>query len=181
MDKQISIGFSRRLVFAFASLFAVLAVSGVWRAISSHEAMRALLVLVTFGGLFAAYAALLLHRRPVLLLDDDGLTDLRGGIVVRWDDIEAAHVAERHRFFDHYHDLVLTVAREQALSLSLDELTRSWRDVVKLIEGRMGRQVSIRRETGVISRRPRRRSCRTEPSGVSRIPTTPSAPGTTAG
>jgi len=169
MDEKVSIGFSRRLVFAFASVFAVLAISGVWRAISSHGAVRPLIVLVTFGGLSAVYVALLLQRHPVLVLDDDGLTDIRRSIVVHWHDIEAAHVAERHRTLDRYHDLVLTVAPEQTLSLSLDQLTRRWSDVVELIEGRMGTQVPIRRETGVLSMRSRRRSGRTEPSGASRI------------
>lgn len=170
MNEQISIGFSRRLVFAFAFLFAVLAVSGVWQAISSHEAVRAVIILVTFGGMSVAYTALFLYRHPVLLLDDDGLTDVRGAVVVRWHDIEAIHVAERHRLFDHYHDLVLTDARGQTLSLSLDQLTRKWMDVLELIEGRMGRQVPIRRETGTIAGRSQRRSRRTQPSGVSRIP-----------
>jgi len=170
MNEQISIGFSRRLPSAFAFLFAVLAVSGVWQAISSHEALRALIVLVTFGGMSVVYTVLLLYRHAVLLLDEDGLTDVRGGIVVRWHDIEAVHVAERHRLFDHYHDLVLTDARGQTLSLSLDQLTRKWMDVVALIEGRIGGQVPIRRETGAISSRSQRRSRRAQPSGASRIP-----------
>ncbi len=169
MNEKVSIGFSRRLVFAFASVFAILAISGVWRAISSHEAVRPLIVLVTFGGLSAVYAALLFQRRPVLVLDGDGLTDIRRSIVVRWHDIEAIHVAERRRTLDRYHDLVLTLAPEQTLSLSLDQLTRRWSDVVELIEGRIGTQVPVRRETSVLPIRSRRRSSQTELSGVSGI------------
>jgi len=176
-QEQVSIGISRRLVLACAALFAVLAVSGAWRAASSHEVVRPLIFLVVFAGISAAYAALLLPRRPVLLLDSDGLTDLRAGVAVRWRDIEAAHVAEHHTTLDRYHDLVLTVAPEETLSLSLDQLTRRWSDVVDLIEDRIGRQVSIRREPRVVAKRSHRRPRRTEPSGIGRIPASPAATG----
>jgi hypothetical protein len=156
MNEQVSIGFSRRLVLAFAAVFAVLAVSGAWQAVSAHETVRLLIVLVAFGGISVVYAAQVIRRGPVLLLDDEGLTDARGGIVVRWNDVEAAHVAERRASFDRYHDLVLTVAREQR-SLSLDQLTSKWSDVVDLVEDRLGKQVSVRREGGLISKQSRRR------------------------
>ena len=156
MDEQVRISFRRRLASAFAAVFAVLAVSGAWQAISSHELTRLLIVLAVFGGAAAAFATQLLRRDPVLLLDAAGLTDVRGGNVVPWHDIESAHVAERRSGFERYHDLVL-VAREQTVSLSLDQLTRTWGDVAELIERRLSRPVDVRRE-----RSPRgRRSTRT--------------------
>ena len=155
MNEQVSIGFRRRLAFAFAGIFAALAVNGAWRAIASHNTVQLLVVLVAFGGIAAAYAAQALHREPVLLVDDEGVTDLRGGKVVHWHEIEAAHVAERRMGFDHYHRLVLTLGRGQALSLPLDQLTRKWTDVAGMIEGHLGRQVAIRREGNPLVRRSR--------------------------
>ena len=148
MNQTVSIGFSRRLVLALATLFAVIAVTGAWRAGVSHNGLQLLLVLLTFGGMSAAYGAQLLRRGPVLLLDDDGLTDVRRGVVVRWQEIKAAHVAEPRRSFDRYHDLVLTVTPEETLSLPLDQLTRKWSDVVALVEDHLGRQLPIQREGG---------------------------------
>lgn len=152
MNYQISIGFKRQLAFAFAIVFGVLAVSGTWQAISSHDVVRLVIVLVAFGGAAVAYAAQVLHRDPVLVIDEEGLTDRRSGKVIRWCDIESAHVAERRRRFDRYHDLVLTVARGQTASLCLDQLTRTWSEVVELIEGRLGMQVAVQREGGLIRR-----------------------------
>ena len=157
MNEQLSIGFSRRLATMFAALFAALAVSGIWQAVSAHEAARLLIVLFVFGGVSAAFAVQILSREPVLLLDEEGLTDARHGLVVRWRDVEAAHVTERRGSFDRFHDLVLTVAREQR-SLSLDQLTTRWSDVVGLVENRLGSQVSVRREGRVVSNRWRRGS-----------------------
>jgi len=152
MDYQISIGFKRRLAFAFAVVFAVLAVTGAWQAVSNNDPLRLLIVLVAFGGAAAAFAARAVDRNPVLVLDEQGLTDRRRGDVIRWSDIEAVHVAERRGHFDRYHDLVLTLTRERTLRLPLDQLTRSWSEVAELIEGRLGRQVAIRREGGLIGR-----------------------------
>jgi len=150
MTKQVSIGFKRRLALAFAIVFAALAVSSAWQAVSSHDLARLVIVLVVFGGTAAAYVIQVLRREPVLVLDEEGLTDRRGGTAVRWCEIEDAHVAERHGPFDHDHDLVLTLVRGQTLSLSLDQLTSSWSEVVTLIEGRLGRQVSVLREGGLV-------------------------------
>jgi hypothetical protein len=156
MNVQVSIGFRRRLALAFAALFAVLAVNSAWQAVSDHETVRLLIALLAFGGISVVFAVRVLHRGPVLLLDDECLTDARGGLVVRWNDVEAAHVAERRGSFDRYHDLVLTVAREQRV-LQLDQLTSKWSDVVGLVESRLGKQVSVRREGGLVSKQSRRR------------------------
>ncbi len=144
-EQQVRIHFRRRLASAFAAVFAVLAVSGAWQAISSHDLARLLIVLAVFGGAAAGYVTQLLRRGPVLLLDAEGLTDVRGGKLVPWYDIESAHVAERRSGFERYHDLVL-VGREQTVSLSLDQLTRTWADIAELIERRLSRPVDIRRE-----------------------------------
>jgi hypothetical protein len=152
MDDQLRIGFKRRLASAFAAVFTLLAVSGAWQAISSHELARLLIVVAVFGGAAAAFMTQLLRRNPVLQLDAEGLTDLRRGSTVRWRDIESAHVAERRFGFERYHDLVL-VARRQTVSLSLDQLTRTWGDMTELIEARLSRPVDIRREPSAGARR----------------------------
>jgi len=152
MRQQVCIGFRRRLASAFAVVFAVLAIDGTWQAASSGDLLRVLVVLAVFGGASCAYIAQVLRRGPVLLLDEEGLTDRRRGGTIRWSEIQAAHVAESHRRFDRSHDLVLTVGRDQTLCLSLDQLTRTWGEVVELVEGRLGRRVSVRREGGVIRR-----------------------------
>jgi len=152
MDQQVRIGFKRRLAFAFAVVFAAVAVRAAWQALSSGDPLRLLVVVLAFGGTAAAYVALVLHRDPVLVLDSEGLTDGRRGSVIRWCEVEAAHVSERHKRFDRCHDLILTVGREQTLSVPLDQLTKTWGEVVELVEGRLGKQVSIRREGGLIGR-----------------------------
>lgn len=129
--------------------------TGAWRAFASHDPAQLAFVVLAFGGVAAAFASQVLHHDPVLLLDAERLTDVRGGNVIAWKEIEAVHVAKRNGIFDRCHDLVLTVAGEQTLSLPLDLLTRTWSDVVELVEGRLGRPVAIQSERGPITRRAR--------------------------
>jgi hypothetical protein len=152
MKQQVCIGFRRRLASAFAIVFAIVAVDGAWQAGSSNDLPRLLIILTVFGGACCAYLAQALRRDPVLLLDDEGLTDRRRGDTIRWSDIKTAHVMESHGRFDRYHDLVLTVGRGQTMSLSLDQLTRTWGEVVEMVEGRLGRRVAVVREGGVLRR-----------------------------
>jgi hypothetical protein len=147
MTEPLSIGFKRRLAGVFAAVFALLAVTGTIQAISSHEAVRLVVALVVFGGAAAVFAAHALHRAPVLVLDHEGLTDLRGGVVVRWQDVRAVHVAERRDSVDRCHDLVLTVDGGHRHSLSVDHLTTRWRELARLVEARVGSQVTVRRES----------------------------------
>jgi hypothetical protein len=155
MNESLAIGFRRRLAAVFAAVFAVLAVSGAWRAAASDEALL-LVAVLAFGGISVAYALHAMHRRPVLILDADGLTDLRRGIAVRWGEIEAAHIAERPLSLDPNHELVLRVQGGKQMRLCLDHLTRTWRDLGRIVEARLGSEVSIRREAGGLLSRTRR-------------------------
>jgi hypothetical protein len=148
-NENVSIGFSRRLAGAFALLFAAVAVSGAWQAASAGGAIRAAVVLTLFGGVAVAFAAQALQRRPVLVLDEQGLTDVRGGVSVRWQEIEAARVARRR---PRCHDLVLTIARGQTVRLSLDQLTRRSAEIARLLEGRTGRAVELERAWALLGR-----------------------------
>jgi hypothetical protein len=152
---NVSIGFSRKLSLAFAVLFAAVAASGAWDAVSSGRPLRAVVVLLLFGAPAALLAVQALQRDPVLVLDDQGLTDVRGGRSVRWQEIEAAHVAHRG---PRCHDLVLTLARGQTLRLSLDQLTRRWPEIARLTERSTGRRVAVETELFASARRALRTS-----------------------
>jgi hypothetical protein len=152
VNQNVSIGFSRRLAVAFAVLFATVAVSGAWQAATTHDATRSAVVLAMFGAVAVAFAAQALRRRPVLVLDEQGLTDVRGGVSVRWQEIEAARVARRR---PRCHDLVLTVARGETVRLSLDQLSRRSAEIARLLEGRTGRTVALEYE-GALRGRVRR-------------------------
>ena len=152
MNESLTIGFKRRLAAVFAAVFAVLAVSGAWRAIDAGDSARLVTALVVFGGLAGAFAAHALRRGPALVLDAEGLTDLRRNVVVGWDEIDAAHVAERRGGPGRCHDLVLDVAGRQ-LSLPLDDLTRRWSELAGVVERRLGTEVAVRREPSALARR----------------------------
>ena len=74
---------------------------------------------------------------------------MRGGVSVRWQEIEAARVARRR---PRCHDLVLTVARGETVRLSLDQLTRRSTEIARLLEGRTGRTVERERAGALLGR-----------------------------
>lgn len=108
------------------------------------------------GGMCAFYVRGLLRRGPAIVIDAEGLRDLRSGRAVRWASVSEILLRQRQGLFGEHHHLVLTVAGSTAaaseLDISIDLLSMSWKTVVDAVEERAGRRVIVRRERGVVTR-----------------------------
>jgi hypothetical protein len=76
--EHVSIGFSRLTALAFAAIFAFVAVNGASRAVAEHDVVRLVVVLAVFGGIAAAFLARALRRAPVVGIDEQGPSAVRG-------------------------------------------------------------------------------------------------------
>lgn len=86
-ESTLRISVNRKLLGAFAALFAVLVVVGTSREVSKGSIGGVLFIVLVFGGLFVFYARGFLQRGPALIVDPERLSDLRSGRVIRWSDV----------------------------------------------------------------------------------------------
>ena len=150
-DNELRIGRNRKL-FGFATIFfGALLAGGLSREISGSSITGVILVLVVFG-LPSFFYARGLGRGPVIIIDADGLTDLRSGRVVRWATTSTIILRQRQGVFGEYHHLVCTAATGESIDLSIDQLSLGWKSVVSAVEDRAGRSVTTLRERGLAAR-----------------------------
>ncbi|HST56707.1 MAG TPA: hypothetical protein VLJ42_12545 [Solirubrobacteraceae bacterium] len=175
MNETVGIHINRKL-FGLAALgFGVVGVGIVSREISAGSVGVAAIIVTLFGGFFAYYVRGFMRRGPVLVIDADGLSGSRVGCAIRWTSAGDIHLKERQGSFGIYHHLIVTVRREdqpqvedavglltsripiETVEFSIDQLSMPWSEIVTLVQERLGRNVSKKRETwlSAIQTRPR--------------------------
>jgi hypothetical protein len=120
---------------------------------------------VLFGSAFAYYVRGLVRRDPAIIIDAKGLAGFRAPRAIQWADVSDIHLSQRQGAFGTYHRLVLTVRREgqvpvedslglltsrvqtETIEFSIDQLAMSWSEIITLVQERLGRNVSTKRET----------------------------------
>jgi hypothetical protein len=157
-----------RKLFAAAALFlgAITAV-GLSRAVAAGDIVAALITLVALGGPCAIYVRGLFRRGPAIIIDSNGLAGFRTPRAIHWGDVSDIHLSQRQGLFGVYHRLVLTVRQEdgppvedshgllssrvpiETVDFSIDQLAMPWSEIVALVQERVGRNVSTKRETWI--------------------------------
>lgn len=163
MSQSIEIGYNRATAFGTSALFGVVLIGGAMRSIDASNVLGVLIVVIFIGPLFVLFATRLLQRRPTLILDDNGITVGRSRQVIPWETIFEAYLLERQGFVV-FHKLMLTIQGEnepqreanlselrtskvavQTIEVSLDQLSMSWGEIVKLVQDRLGQNIPARR------------------------------------
>lgn len=149
-NDDLSVGPNRRIALAAAVFFGLAIGIGVSQAAEKGNIESAILILIFLGIPLAAFARRLMQRGPTFILSDEYLRDIRSGKSVRWDKVGDLHLIQERWLLGETHILVFTDRSTQdSVRLSLDQLSVSWNDLVKLVEERVGRQVPIRRRTAI--------------------------------
>jgi hypothetical protein len=161
----VSIRVNRKL-FALAVIFlSVIVAVGLSRAASSGNVVAALIVLVVIGGPCLLYVRGLFRRGPAIIISSEGLGGFRVGRIVPWASVSDIHVAQQQSIFGVTHQLVLTVRRDdrapikdslglltsriptETVEFSIDQLAMPWSEIVALVQDRLGRDISTKRQT----------------------------------
>jgi len=149
---------NRRRSLGCAVFFGFFTFAGVARELASHSAVGVILALVLFGAPFAFFLMWGTRRRPLLVIDQRGLTEGRSGRTVPWDTVAAVRVAAERGLFGESHHLILSLDHDSAppaprrfittnannpdeLNINLDLLAKPWNDVVSAVEQGSGRRV----------------------------------------
>lgn len=150
---------NKRWSLGFAVFFGILTVAGVARELAGHNIGGLIVVLVFFGGPLAFCLWWGTHRRPLLVIDDHGLTEGRSGRRVSWDGVAMVSVGTRRGLFGESHDLVVKLAHDKGapperrrfvmtnannpdeLTVNLDLLSMSWNEVMSAVEQGFGQRV----------------------------------------
>lgn len=149
---------NRRRSLGFAVFFGILTFASVARELASHSTVGVILALAFFGAPFAFFLGWGTRRRPVLVIDQHGLTEGRSGRTVPWEVVATARVAAERGLFGESHHLVLCLDHDAApsaprrfittnvnnpdeLDINLDLLAMPWSEVVSAVEQRSGRRV----------------------------------------
>ena len=154
---RICVGIHRGKALGYAAVLGVSLVIGVPRA----SGVSATIALIVLGLPFAFFVWEALRQRPVLILDEQALTDARAGRTLRWTDVEEVYARARQGAYGMHHELVLTSRKasdlgrpkphrfisrygpDDELTLSLDDLALPWERIVWLVEERIGHPVPI--------------------------------------
>jgi len=148
----------RRRALGSAVFFGVLTFAGVGRELTSHSTVGVILALVVFGGPFVTFLIWGTRDRPVLMIDQDGLTLGRSGRRVRWETVAVVRVSGNRGLFGESHSLIVTLNTDVApdaprrfittnandpdeLEVNLDLLDIPWTEVVAAVERASGRRV----------------------------------------
>lgn len=167
MDGDVCVSANRQMARWAAGLFGLILVVGMSRTVSRDNVEGALIVLLVLGPLFAFYAYRAFHRGPFLVLGETGLTRVRSGKVIPWDKVSDIYLRQRGGGSGVYHHLVFTVRADvpfsesagsgpssseppqETIRLPIDQLSIGWREIVALVESRLGREVRIKKEAGI--------------------------------
>lgn len=100
-----------------------------------------------FAALFVVSVREALRRGPLLVIDKDALQDLRSGLTVHWNDVDAMSVRKRQGRFDEYHELVVEPIAPgptpgAAIELPLDGLSLRWDQIVPLLAQASGKVIT---------------------------------------
>jgi hypothetical protein len=151
-DRELRVGRNRKL-FGIATVFlGALVAGGLSREISAGSIIGVMLVLAVFGLPCLFYARGLLRRGPVIVIDTDGLTDLRSGRAVRWATTSTIALRQRQGVFGEYHHLVCTASTGEIVDFSIDQLSLGWKSVVSAVEQRADRSVTTLGKHGLTTR-----------------------------
>jgi hypothetical protein len=162
---NVSIRLNRKLFTLAAIFFGFVMAIALSRSVASGNVLAALIALVVIGApcVYAVYGAL--RRGYALVIDSGGLSGFRAGRAIKWTDVSDVHISQRQSAFGVYHNLVLTVRREgqppvedplglltsrvqtETVEFSIDQLAMPWSEIVALVQERLGRNVSTKRET----------------------------------
>lgn len=83
--------------------------------------------------------------RTALVVDRDGLHDLRMGLHLCWREVQAIRVRTRQGSFDEYHELIMDFAESPTIEIPLDDLAMSWQDVARVVGELSGRPMMAER------------------------------------
>lgn len=169
-EGEIIVGVNRRLAFAVAVFFGVIFFGAISRAVATNNIEAIIIVVIFIGVPFAYYARRALQQRPVLVLGDRALTIGRSRQVIPWDTVFGVYLRQRQSIFGVYHHLVFTIRHDrlpndqdldkltssrvpvQTVRMSIDQLSMSWSDIVALVQQRLGKEISTRREAGMFGK-----------------------------
>lgn len=147
----------------WALFFGFFAIAGTVSAVTADSTGGTLIALVLFGGLCALFLYSWARRGPALVIDESALTDEHSGRVVPWESVTVGRVDVHQGLFNEYHSLVLHLKHDSEASrpfimtnatnpdevtISLDQLSMPWKEVVKLVEQASGRRVVTARSRG---------------------------------
>ena len=163
--EPVRIGVNRKL-FAVAVLFlGAIGVGAVSREMSGGSVGVAIIIALVFGGSFVYYARGLVRRDPAIFISSEELGGFRVGRTLCWKDVRDVYATQRQGIFGVAHQLVLTVRRDdqsptkdsrgllisrvptETVEFSIDQLAMPWSEIVTLVQDRLGRSVSTKRET----------------------------------
>lgn len=88
----------------------------------------------------------------MIVIDTDGLTDLRSGRAVRWATTSTIALRQRQGVFGEYHHLVCTASTGEIVDFSIDQLSLGWKSVVSAVEQRADRSVTTLGKHGLTTR-----------------------------
>lgn len=148
---------NRRRSLGFAVFFGFFTFAGVARELVSHSTVGMILALVFFGAPFAFFLTWGNRRRPVLVIDQNGLTEGRSGRTVPWETMAAVRVVANRGLFGESHHLIVSLdlyetpptprrfittnaTNPKELDINLDLLALPWDEVVSAVEQASGRR-----------------------------------------
>lgn len=149
-NDDISVGPNRRVALAAAAFFGFAIGIGVSQAAAKGNIESTLLILIFLGIPFVIFALRVIRRGPILMLESDCLRYVRSGKTISWDKIGELHLIQERWLLGENHILVFTDrSTQERMRLSLDQLSISWSEFVKLVEERIGRRIPVRRQTAI--------------------------------
>ncbi len=140
----------------WALFFGLLTIAGTVRAVTANSTVGVVIAVVLFGAPCAYFARSAAQRAPALVIDGNALTDELSGRVVPWESVTVGRIDVHQGLFNEYHSLVLHLEHDSEagrpfmmtnatnpdeVTISLDQLSMPWKEVVKLVEQASGRRV----------------------------------------
>jgi hypothetical protein len=147
---RLLIRINRREAIASTSPMLVLTAMGL-EAIAIGKVATGFILLAVFTPLLLFGGREVLQRRPVLVLDGNGMTVLgwKGmtlsptEMYISWTSIREAWVKERTSFGSTRHELMCELVPPERVEVPLERRSMPWNDLVRAIEDRLGRRVMV--------------------------------------
>lgn len=159
------IGINRKLFVTAAVLLIVVGAGAISREITKGSVGVAIVIVIVFSGPCFYYVRGLVRRGSAIVIGPEELGGFRVGRTIPWESVSDIYVTQRQGIFGVHHRLVVTVRRDdlppvndslglltqrvttETIEFSIDQLAVPWNKIVDLLQGRLGRGVSTKKET----------------------------------